>query len=151
MGGWPHRGRSLGAIAGAAAVALLVGMLIGLQGASKAETEGTAQVATPTPHACRINFTGTVRQGPSAGLALVGALTVAVDPSGSALGQLERPDGSTVGVVGQVTGLAIDLRIDLRTRRVFAIGGLEHDFAECRGDAGGMLIGPEPGDLGDWV
>ncbi len=115
-----------------------------------AETEVTAQLATPAPHACRINFTGTVRQGPSAGLALVGTLLVVADPSGSAVGELERPDGSTLGMVGQVTGRAIDLRIDLGERRVFALGALEHDFAECRGDAGGVLVGPEPGDLGDW-
>lgn len=116
---------------------------------STAGAEAEAQ-ATPAAHACRINFSGTVRQGPSAGLALVGSLVVAVDATGAAAGKLERPDGSRLGVVGQVTGRSIDVRIDLGERRVFAMGTLEHDFEACQGDAGGVLVGPEPGDLGDW-
>ena len=59
------------------------------------------RAAPPTPMeptACGGRFEATVRQGPSAGLALVGQLEVRVEPSGQARAVLNLRDGPTLRV-----------------------------------------------------
>lgn len=101
---------------------------------------------------CRIqDFEATVHYGPDAGLSLGGVLTLQLDASGDTHGTLVRADGSQVNVVGQVTGRAINLALDLGNgRRVVGVGTADADIRSCQGAIGGQLSGPEPGDLGDW-
>jgi hypothetical protein len=70
------------------------------------------RAAPPTPRepiACGGRFEATVRQGPSAGLALVGQLVVRVEPSGQATAVLTLRDGVTLPATGHVIGILASL------------------------------------------
>jgi hypothetical protein len=59
-------------------------------------------------------------------------------------GTLKPPGGAEVAVVGQVTGRAINLALDLGGgRAMFGTGTLFRPISECAGTAGGPLVGPE--------
>jgi hypothetical protein len=93
-----------------------------------------------------------VRQGPSAGLALVGQLVVRVEPSGRANAVLTLRDGTTLPATGHVTGQAINLIFVVRQDTyLFGVGTSQRDFHECTGVWGGPFVGPELGDIGDWL
>ncbi len=102
---------------------------------------------------CMRQFEMTVRQGPSAGLQLAGTLVLNVEPSGSInKGSLVLESGGEVRVTGQVTGRAINLLFDIGDGRLlFGVGTLENYISLCTGAMGGPLVGPRPGDLGDWA
>ena len=102
--------------------------------------------------ACAGRFEATVRQGPSAGLSLVGQLVVRVAPSGRANAVLTLRDGSEINATGQVNGQAINLIFLVRPDTyIFGVGTLQRDVRECEGVWGGPFVGPELGDIGDWL
>jgi len=111
--------------------------------------------APPTPMeplACGGRFEARVRQGPSAGLAFVGQLVVRVEPSGRASAVLTLRDGTTLPATGHVNGQAMNLIFVVRPDTyLFGVGTSQRDFHECAGIWGGPFVGPEQGDLGDWV
>jgi hypothetical protein len=111
--------------------------------------------ATPTPTepvACGGRFEARVRQGPSAGLSLVGQLVVRAEPSGRASAVLTLQDGSTLPATGHVNGQAINLIFVVRQDTyLFGVGTAQSDFRECAGVWGGPFVGPELGDIGDWL
>jgi len=110
---------------------------------------------------CTLAFVGTVRLGPSAGQMLAGGtnpgelrgtLSFTADQTGAiAQGQLQLADGSTVPLVGEATGRALNIRLALGGQQVFvAVGTAAQDLTMCQGAADGLLTGPQLGDLGDW-
>ena len=112
--------------------------------------------ATPPPPleatACGGRFEATVRQGPSAGLVFVGQLEVQAAPSGQAKAVLRLRDGTTLPATGHVTGQALNLIFVVRQDTyLFGVGTSQRDFHECAGIWGGPFVGPEQGDIGDWV
>ena len=113
------------------------------------------RVAPPPPMesiACGGRFEAAVRQGPSAGLALSGQLVVRVDPSGQARAVLTLRDGTTLPATGYVNGQAINLIFVVRQDTyLFGVGTAQRDFRDCAGVWGGPFVGPELGDIGDWL
>lgn len=102
---------------------------------------------------CSMGFEAAVRQGPSAGVVLLGELSFAVERSGVLTGEFALEDGQTIPVVGQVTGRLIGLVFDLgQEQYVWGTGmGLNPIVSEdCGGALGGTFAGPADGDLGDW-
>jgi hypothetical protein len=101
--------------------------------------------------ACGGRFEATVRQGPSAGLSLMGDLVLRVEPSGRANAVLTLRDRSEIKATGQVNGQAINLIFVVRPDTyIFGVGTLQHSVPECAGVWGGPFVGPELGDIGDW-
>jgi hypothetical protein len=104
------------------------------------------------PLACGGRFEARVRQGPSAGLAFLGQLVVRVEPSGRASAVLTLRDGTTLPATGHVTGQAMNLIFVVRPDTyLFGVGTSQRAFQECAGIWGGPFVGPEQGDLGDWL
>ena len=103
-----------------------------------------------------IPFEFAVRQGPSAGLSAVGLLLLMLDSDGQILrGRFVSQQGQDLAAVtGQVLGSAVNLAFVLpdgaviygtgtsRTKLLTSEGGM---------DLGGPLVGPQPGDSGDWL
>jgi hypothetical protein len=113
------------------------------------------RAAPPTsmePIACGGRFEAVVRQGPSAGLSLNGQLVVRVEPSGQARAVLTLRDGTTLPATGYVNGQAINLIFVVRQDTyLFGVGTAQRDFRDCAGVWGGPFVGPELGDIGDWL
>jgi hypothetical protein len=102
---------------------------------------------------CEFAFEATVYEGPSAGLALVGSLQFDLDPDGGLTGVFALEDGSEALVAGQVAGRAVNLIFDLGDERyIYGVGTALYNVRDedCGGALGGPLVGPEPGDSGDW-
>jgi hypothetical protein len=114
-----------------------------------------AQAAT-----CRLAIAANVRLGPSAGALIKGTvpgelrgdLSFALGPDGAIdSGQLRVADGSTLTVVGQATGRAINLRVRVGSGQTLVlVGTAEQGLDRCTGAVDGLLTGPQRGDLGDW-
>ncbi len=130
---------------------------------------GALGLARPAPAAqdtqgqlCTMAFVAAVRMGPSLDRALApdgtqpgqlqGTLRFALAKNGT----LERaaltlPDDTSLPVVGQATGHALQLRIAVDERTaVVAMGVGEAEIATCRGAVDGTTVGPQGGDLGEW-
>ncbi len=107
--------------------------------------------ATTSP-ACVLAFEGTIRNGPNADLSLTGNLGFMVYGESSGLtGTLKLEDGKEIPVTGQATGRAINLILDLGSDSlIYATGTAQNAMNYCQGSAGGSLVGPLPGDSGDW-
>jgi hypothetical protein len=137
--------------------ALISGSLLGAFGLGQAETAPVAAQGG----LCVLDFTATVRQGPSAKRPLVprgtsgelrGFLRFALSGSGDLQqADLLLDDGTSLPVVGQATGHGFQARIDLgQGRALVAVGVGEQDLTRCLGRLDGPASGPEPGDLVDW-
>ena len=111
---------------------------------------------------CSYDFVMTVRSGPSASQLLTGdastpgevrgQLTFGLDASGAlADATLLLPDGTSLPIVGQATGNALQLRINAGPDLVFVnVGVGEQAITACQGAVDGIATGPQAGDLGDW-
>jgi len=111
---------------------------------------------------CVVAFVANVRQGTSVDRILTqnevrpgelrGELSFALSATGNLEnGALQLSDGTSLPVVGQATGHALQVRIELGQRvALVAVGVGEREIAECRGAIDGVASGPEVGDLGDW-
>lgn len=105
------------------------------------------------------NFGAVVLEGPDKDFGIIGDLKLQVAASGSFTGTLTDSNTSNVmAVVGQVNGHAINLAVDMGKSKdfpelelyIFGSGTLINDIKQCKGDLGGVLVGPLTGDLGDW-
>lgn len=102
-------------------------------------------------------FEATVRQGPSMGTQLEGELHLGIDDSGGLIGSFLANDGTSMDVVGQANGRAINLAIAAGTDEngeaawIFGVGTLINNISECAGVVGGPFVGPQAGDTGDWL
>ena len=98
------------------------------------------------------NFEATIQQGPDKGWSMTGDLALTIAADGGLTGTLKQTNGSAdIMAVGQVNGRAINLAFDLGTgKTVFGVGTLWKPISECDGAIGGPLVGPQPGDSGDW-
>lgn len=108
--------------------------------------EGAVSIALP--------FEFAVRQGPSAGLSISGVLTLVLEASGTvSRGVMTDEEGNELATAtGQVTGRAISLAFTLPDGRVlYGTGTSRGDLRMGAFELGGPLVGPEPGDAGDWI
>lgn len=101
-------------------------------------------------------FEATIHEGPNAGTAVVGKLVLAADKLGQLTGVL-RPAKKgkivpqDIPVYGHTGKGAIDLTFLLPGGgEINGQGGLDAAFAACPDPIVGELVGPEPGDVGDW-
>ncbi len=109
---------------------------------------------------CRLEIVATVRLGPSAGVILQGSvpgelrgeLSFALGADGAIdSGRLVLDDDTEFPLVGQATGRAINLRVEVDDERaLILIGTAEEGLDRCARLVDGLLTGPQPGDLGDW-
>ena len=109
---------------------------------------------------CRLTIVATVHLGPSAGVVLSGStpgelrgdLEFAVGDDGVVdSARLRLADGTEFPVVGQVTGRAVHLPVEVAAdRTLILVGTAAQDLSDCTGPVDGLLTGPQPGDLGDW-
>jgi hypothetical protein len=122
--------------------------LVGATGRSVARAQDSA-----TGELCLIPFEMAVRQGPSAGTKFSGVLAVKTDQEGRVDGTFVAGGGALATVAGQATGRAVTLVFDLgQNGVVYGVGGGDADFSSCRmRSLGGPLVGPLPGDAGDWA
>ncbi len=123
---------------------------------------GLKAVPAAAQDTCTLDWTGNVRLGPDAGVMIVpgaaqpgelkGTMSLSFGGDGAIdQGQLQLPDGTTMTVVGQATGRALNLRLTDATGRVLvAVGTGEQPISACSGRIDGSLTGPQNGDLGDW-
>ena len=123
---------------------------------------GHGQDATPVEteeggHICIAQFEATVRQGPDAGTAYVGTLAIGIWPSGAIdEGVMAMDDGTSISVVGQAEGHAVNLLFTVADGQyLFGVGTSESNLADCNGvlegTMGGLFVGPQPGESGDWI
>lgn len=105
-----------------------------------------------TPVSCESEFTAAVYQGPSTGFRLQGELVTTIDLFGKITATLIQENGSEVIATGQAHGQAINLVFFVNEElRMYGVGTADNDINVCRGEMGGPLIGPLPGDSGDWA
>ena len=107
-------------------------------------------------------FAATVRLGPSIEQMLTpngtqsgelrGDLRFALSDTGTLeQGALLLRNGTSLPVVGQATGYALQMRIALEPRvALVAVGVGEREIRDCTGAIDGVVTGPQVGDLGDW-
>ena len=140
------RRQTMGRVAGIGAALLTVAGMGG-EGALAAPSP----VATPRAADIAGNFSATIYQGPDRGLTLQGLLELTGGQGGRLSGRLTPASGAAVPVSGQLTGTAISLVFYLPGgKQVFGVGAIGQDPDSKRWVAGGPLVGPGPGDSGDW-
>jgi hypothetical protein len=121
-----------------------------------------AQDATPAAaeeggHICIAPFEATVRQGPDTGTSYVGTLALGISPSGAIdEGVMVLEDGTSISVVGQADGHAVNLLFTVAEGQyLFGVGTAEANLDDCHGalagTMGGPFVGPQPGESGDWI
>lgn len=111
---------------------------------------------------CTLDFLGTVRIGPTSTQVLTndssqpgevrGSLSFGLDQAGALQSaSLTLADGTSLPVVGQATGTALQFRVAAGSGLTIVGTGVgEQDIAACQGAIDGILTGPQAGDLGDW-
>ena len=110
---------------------------------------------------CLLEIVATVRLGPNAGVILDGSVPgevrgdlsfpLTADGAIDTNGQLRLEGGAQFPVVGQVTGRALNLRVDIAPEQtLILVGAAAQPLDQCTGDVDGLLTGPAVGDLGDW-
>ena len=111
--------------------------------------------STQPQQTCVLDFTSTVRQGPSAtgnAQQIKGELTFSLTGKGTLdKASLRLASGTSVPVVGQATGPSLQLRLQFGPNQtIIAVGVGEREIADCQGAIDGIATGPAAGDLGDW-
>jgi hypothetical protein len=141
-----------------ATLGAMIASALGLAGVPPAPTSAQADQG----QICSMAFMATVRMGPSTSQPLVsgatqpgqlqGDLSFALAKSGNLENAgLKLADGTTLPVVGQATGHALQLRITLNGRvALVAMGVGEGEITACEGAVDGTTVGPQMGDLGEW-
>jgi hypothetical protein len=145
------------AIARVGGAGLIAGLATAL-GRGRSEALPVAQDET-----CHLAIVATVRLGPDAtermqtdvSGELRGEITFALGRDGAIdAGRLLLEGGPEAPVVGQATGRAVNLRVDLEAIQeglaLVLVGTAEEPLSRCTGAVDGLLTGPLPGDLGDW-
>jgi hypothetical protein len=90
--------------------------------------------------------------GPNKDKTYSGALNFSIGDNGAIdAGSFDLDDGTSLSLVGQATGRAINVRIKLADGGVLALTGTaDLDLLLCRGDASGVFGGPSDTDIGTW-
>ena len=116
-----------------------------------------SQRSAATANSCKIRgFQALVRHGPTQGMLLTGTLSLTADYNGTLTGSLLSDDRQVyIKASGTVNGYALNLALDLgysgRTQTyILGTGTLSKPFPDCSGLTGGLLVGPQKGDSGDW-
>jgi hypothetical protein len=137
------RRRAIGGI-GVGAAAAVAGTALGRGSTYAQETSGGV---------CFTELTATVRQGPSAGLALSGVLMMKADETGAIDGAtLWTEAEDPIEIVGQANGRLIGLVLDAgEDQTIYGVGSMQTTLDVCGGGMGGTFAGPVEGDSGDWV
>ncbi len=93
---------------------------------------------------CSVDLTATVLVGSSTGTTLTGRLTFEVGDDGAIdSAELVTDDGDNFRVVGQATGRALNLRIDLGGGVALSLNGTaQQDVLLCSGAIAGVFSGP---------
>ncbi|HRI65980.1 MAG TPA: hypothetical protein PK156_17150 [Polyangium sp.] len=135
--------------------AFISGLLVVGCGSDPAEKTQEDELASSKGVCAYDPFNAVVREGPSAGLAASGALTLIEEMDGSLRGKLENTDAqgikTTIPVTGSVKGKTIDLVFTLADGgQIKGTGTLAKPFEECAEPMEGTLTGPLAGDKGDW-
>jgi hypothetical protein len=130
---------------------------VALGGLRLFRTDALAQSDTAT---CELDLVANVRMGPSVDTAiggelrgeLRGKLRFALGDNGRLVdGILRLADNSELNAVGQVAGPALTVRIELPLGDALVlVGAGQNALRSCAGAVDGLLIGPAPGDIGDW-
>jgi hypothetical protein len=139
------------------AAGLLAGLVTAF-GRGRSEALPAAQGET-----CRLAIVATVGLGPDATERmqtdvpgeLRGEISFSLSPDGAIdAGRFLLDGGPEVPVVGQATGRALNLRVDLQAVQeglaLVLVGTAQEPVSRCAGVIDGLLTGPLPGDLGDW-
>ncbi len=102
---------------------------------------------------CLRPFEVTVRQGPNEGQEYLGALAIKLSDGGAIEeGYFEPPMAMISRWSGRPRGRSISMLITLADgQTVYGVGVGEQEVGACAGQMGGPLVGPEPGDMGDWA
>lgn len=133
----------------ASALMLLLSM-VGATAATELRAAGTSDVA-PATLLVLDDFTAAVYHGPDAGFSLSGRLALRHNRAGLLAGQVVPPHASAVPVSGQLTGLAINLVFYLgHGKHFFGVGTFGKDAGDKGEFVGGLLVGPNTADGGDW-
>ncbi|MGH2551522.1 MAG: hypothetical protein ACRDHN_19210, partial [Thermomicrobiales bacterium] len=102
--------------------------------------------------ACALQIQFTTVTGPDQNTIFAGTLNLSIGDDGAVDdGSFDTADGVSRPLVGQVTGRAMNLRIDFGNNQVVALQGTAaNDLILCRGQASGTFGGPDDMDLGTW-
>ena len=124
--------------------------LAGAGGAGAALPSITPSVLAEAP--CRLDIRAQTAGGPSASASYDGTLAFTLGSDGSFAQAVFTPTGDAdLAASGHATGRAIDFQISLTAKQTLAfVGAGDQPISTCSGAIGGLLIGPEPGDLGAW-
>lgn len=127
--------------------------LLGAGGFLAALSGRSRRVAAADPNTCTMKISGMLSTGTDTETTVDGTLAITVSNDGAIdTGSLTTTGGNSVGVVGQATGRAISLFIDLGDGAEFVLLGVgSKAITECSGTASGTIAGPQPGDLGTWT
>ena len=134
----------------------LFGIAVGVTGLNTARAradDATPDSASATAVAtCDYTITAHISAGPSASTVIEGRLVIPIEESGAIeSAQFIRADGATFDAIGQATGRALDLLVDLGDGSAFELHGTaKRDLTLCRGKILGGVYGPELGDVGMW-
>jgi len=137
------------------------GLLAGLSSALGREPTAAAPLEQDaTQDSCLLEIVAAIRLGPSAGVIidgnvpgeLRGELSFALGADGAIdSGRFRLDGGAELPVVGQASGRALNLRVDVAANQTLILVGTAAQLLEqCTGDVDGLLTGPRVGDLGDW-
>jgi hypothetical protein len=135
------------------AAALVAGVTRQTAAAAPQHTQAAQELSDLLDDTCLRLFEVSVRQGPNEGQEYLGVLALRVADGGAIEeGYFATSDGDDFPIVGQATGRSIGLLITLAEgQTVYGVGVGEHEVGACAGQMGGPLVGPEPGDMGDWA
>ena len=101
---------------------------------------------------CSMHIVAKTSVGSNANKTYSGTLNFSIGDNGAIdTGTFDLDDGSSLSLVGQATGRAINLRITLADQSTLAfVGAADIDLLLCRGDASGVFGGPDDSDIGTW-
>lgn len=101
---------------------------------------------------CKLAVSASTQLGPNTGQSMQGTLSLTIGADGSIdTGTLQLGDGTSLPVVGQVTGRSIRLRAGSDPATVFTLTGSgEQPVDQCAGALSGAFSGPGVQNLGVW-
>ena len=132
-------------------LSLLLCLIILMGTVAVVSAQDATEAAAP---GCSLPFEAEVYQGTDAKLALSGTLSLSLDDTGAATGQLTTDDKTEYPVVGQISGRSINLAFDLGDEvYIFGVGTSFEPVAagNCGKALGGPFVGPAPDDTGTWL
>jgi hypothetical protein len=136
------RGRITASVALAIILVILLSVLRGAP---------SARAGMDAGRTLTIGFEATVDQGPDRGLALRGTLHLTHYRGRRVAGTLSPARGAAIAVMGQQTGVAVNLVFLVqKSHLIFGEGTLVPAPQSRRWVMGGGLVGPRKGDSGSW-